>query len=54
MVHNEMVEFWGSLVELVRYRISGELPAEAPGKSGLAYRLKQILLFKIDYRSLQG
>ena len=54
MVYNEMVEFWGSLVEFVRYRISGELPAEAPGKSGLAYRLKQILLFKIDFRSLQG
>jgi hypothetical protein len=54
MVCNEMVEFWGSLTELVQYRISGELPKETPGRSDLARRLKQILLFKIDYRSLQG
>jgi hypothetical protein len=54
MVYNEMVEFWGSLVELVKYGLSGELPEEAPGKSSLAGRLKQLLLFDVDPHSLQG
>jgi uncharacterized SAM-binding protein YcdF (DUF218 family) len=54
MVYNEMVEFWGSMVELAKYRLSGDLPAEAPGKSGLAGRLKLFLLFDVDPTSLQG
>ncbi len=53
MVYNEMVEFWGSLIELARYKVSGELPEQVPGKTSLATRLKQLLLFKIDHRSLQ-
>jgi uncharacterized SAM-binding protein YcdF (DUF218 family) len=52
MVYNEMVQFWGSLVELALYGIRGELPADPPGKSGLAALLKKILLFDIDHRSL--
>ena len=31
MVYNEMVEFWGSLIELARYKVSGELPEQVPG-----------------------
>lgn len=53
MLYNEMVEFWGSLIELAQYKITGQLPDYAPGKSNLATRLKQLLLFKIDHRSLQ-
>jgi uncharacterized SAM-binding protein YcdF (DUF218 family) len=54
MVYNEIVEFWGSLIELARYATAGELPAEPPGKSPLAERLKQVLLFTIDHNALQG
>jgi hypothetical protein len=54
MVYNEMVEFWGSSIELVKYRLSGELSAEAPGKSSLAGRLKQFLLFDVDPQAVQG
>lgn len=53
MAYNEMVEFWGSLIELARYKITGELPYQVTGKSGLATWLKQLLLFKIDHKSLQ-
>jgi uncharacterized SAM-binding protein YcdF (DUF218 family) len=52
MVYNEMVQFWGSLIELAQFRISGELPDQALGKSGLAGRLKQILLFDLNGKSL--
>ena len=54
MVYNEMVEFWGSLIELARYKVSGELPEQVPGGSSLAARLKQLLLFKIDHKSLHA
>jgi len=54
MVYNEMVEFWGSLIELARYKVSGELPEQVPGGSSLATRLKQLLLFKIDHKSLHA
>ena len=48
MVYNEMVELWGSLVELVKYQIAGEVPDGVPGKSGLASRLKEFFLLEID------
>ena len=54
MVCNEMVEFWGSLIELARYKVSGGLPKQVPGGSSLAARLKQLLLFKIDHKSLHA
>jgi uncharacterized SAM-binding protein YcdF (DUF218 family) len=54
MLYNEMVEFWGSVAELLRYALSGEFTEEAPGKSGLAGRLKKFLLFDVDPQSLQG
>lgn len=53
MVYNEMVEFWGSMIELAKYRLSGNLSAEAPGKSSLAGRLKRFLLFDVDPHSAQ-
>jgi hypothetical protein len=54
MVYNEMVEFWGSMTELMKFALTGELPEEAPGKSSLGGRLKQLLLFDVDPKSLQG
>jgi uncharacterized SAM-binding protein YcdF (DUF218 family) len=54
MLYNEMVEFWGSMMELMKYGLTGDLPEEAPGKSSLAGRLKQLLLFDVDPHSLQG
>jgi hypothetical protein len=48
MVCNEMVEFWGSLIELTKYKITGELPEQVPGGSSLARRLKQLLLFGLN------
>jgi uncharacterized SAM-binding protein YcdF (DUF218 family) len=54
MVYNEMVEFWGSMLEFARYGLSGELPREVPGKSGLADLLRKVLLFQIDDRATQG
>jgi hypothetical protein len=52
MVYNEMVQFWGSLIELAQYKLRGELPEEAPGQSPLATRLKQLFLFDIDHQVL--
>jgi len=54
MVCNERVEFWGSLIELVKYRVSGDLSDDVPGRSGLAGRLKPFLLFEIENKSLHG
>jgi hypothetical protein len=54
MVSNEMIEFWGSMVELMTYVLSGELPEKTPGKSSLSGRLKQLLLFDVDPHSAQG
>jgi len=54
MVCNERVEFWGSLIELVKYRVRGDLSDDVPGRSGLAGRLKPFLLFEIDNKSLHG
>ena len=53
MIYNEMVEFWESLIEFAKYKITGEISDHAPGESGLAAFLKQVLLFKIDHKSLQ-
>jgi uncharacterized SAM-binding protein YcdF (DUF218 family) len=52
IVYNEMVKFWGSLIELATYKITGELSDQALGKSTLAARLKEALLFRIDLDSL--
>ena len=47
MVYNEMVETWGSLLECARYRTTGQIPLNEPGRSGLLARLKKLLLFDI-------
>ena len=54
MVYNEMLKFWGSIIELAGYKINGTIPEQMPGESGLAGRLKQVLLFRIDFGELQG
>jgi len=46
--HNEMVEFWGSLLEAARYAASGELPPRgAEEGAGVAF-LRSLLLFQMD------
>jgi uncharacterized SAM-binding protein YcdF (DUF218 family) len=52
MICNEMLKLWGSLYELARYRLSGDLTEQVPGGSELAGRLKQAMLFEIDHHSL--
>ena len=54
MVYNEMVELWGSLLEYAQYRIKGSLPEGAPGKSAFLGRMKKLLLFEIDDKSLHS
>ncbi|MBN1105623.1 MAG: hypothetical protein JXL84_19600, partial [Deltaproteobacteria bacterium] len=53
MVYNEMVEFWGSLLEYTLYRIKGRFAEGVPGKSSFLGRLKQFLLFEIDRKLLR-
>lgn len=48
MVCNEMVETWGSQIELVNYRINGRIPKTRPGKKNFISKLKGWLLFEID------
>ncbi|AOY60165.1 YdcF family protein [Desulfococcus multivorans] len=46
--HNEMVEFWGSLLEAARYAVSRELPPRgAEDGAGVAF-LRSVLLFQMD------
>lgn len=52
MVYNEMVEIWGSLIEHIRYKITGELPPDRIGKSSMIRKLKAHLLFKIHPEEL--
>jgi uncharacterized SAM-binding protein YcdF (DUF218 family) len=48
MVCNEMIEVWGSLVELIRYHVIGKLPETRPGKKGTLNRIKNMLRFEMD------
>lgn len=47
MVHNEMVEFWGSLAEGAAFAINGETSARRLGQSRLASQLKKLVLFDL-------
>jgi hypothetical protein len=46
-VHNEMVEFWGSLLEMARYAWSGELPGDDLQEKALISFLRSVLLFRV-------
>jgi uncharacterized SAM-binding protein YcdF (DUF218 family) len=52
MVYNEMVQCWGSLMELAQYKISGRVSSTAPGKTGMLTGLKKRLRFEINPDSL--
>lgn len=54
MVYNEMVETWGSLIELTRYRLTGKPYEVTPGKKGILSDLKKYLLFDIDKKALSA
>lgn len=48
MFYNEMMEYWGSLTELLTFQIRGAVPAKAWKKSDFLKRLKPLILFDID------
>lgn len=52
MIYNEMIEIWGSLIELAKYRTTGRLSEIEIGKTGFMNRIKNVLLFKIDQQVL--
>ena len=52
MIYNEMVESWGSIVELVGYKIKSDLPRTQSGKSFFPTALKKFILFKITDKTL--
>jgi uncharacterized SAM-binding protein YcdF (DUF218 family) len=54
MLYNEMLQLWGSLVEIANFKIKGRLPEQVPGVSRPFSRLKQILLFEVDHGALNG
>ncbi len=45
MMFNELVKFWGSLVELLHFEIHGKVPDQAPGDARTVQQLKKLLLF---------
>ena len=47
-----MVESWGSIVELVGYKIKSDLPRTQSGKSFFPTALKKFILFKITDKTL--
>jgi uncharacterized SAM-binding protein YcdF (DUF218 family) len=53
MVYNEMVECWGSFLELVQFKWSGRLPEKESQPSATLALLKRIFLFEINERSLR-
>jgi hypothetical protein len=44
-----MVELWGSLAEMVHYRLSGRLPEQGLKQSKTVSSLRALLLFDIKY-----
>ena len=36
--YNEMIEFWGSLVEVINYKVTGQLPQPGQAESGIIKR----------------
>jgi uncharacterized SAM-binding protein YcdF (DUF218 family) len=50
LVYNEMVELWGSLFELVKYRWDGELPQKSLKQNKVVSLLRRWVLFKIEKR----
>lgn len=47
MVYNDMVDTWGSLMEMLSYKISGKLMDVQPGKVAFLRKLKDYMLFDI-------
>lgn len=45
--YNEMIEFWGSLVEVINYKATGQLPEPGQAESGIIKYLRDALLLEI-------
>jgi hypothetical protein len=52
LLYNEMLESWGSFVEYMHFKISGELFHSQQAKTGLISRLKNELLFNVKIKEL--
>lgn len=46
-VYNEMVELWGSLIEVALFEVSGQLSEESLKKSKMVSYLRSVLLFEV-------
>jgi hypothetical protein len=46
-IYNEMVEFWGSIIEMVRHFIFGDVPTRSLKKNAVVAFLRAVLLFEI-------
>ena len=49
-VHNEMVELWGSLVEMAHYAVTGQLPVKGLKHNKIVGWLRSVLLFDTNKR----
>lgn len=54
MAYNELVETWGSLIELVLYHAAGHIPRNTPGSSGIIKQIKRIMLFDLKQAALES
>jgi len=45
-IYNEMVELWGSILELLIYKIRGHLPEQRLGDVPMIRYVKSLLLFE--------
>jgi uncharacterized SAM-binding protein YcdF (DUF218 family) len=47
-IHNEMIEFWGSIAEMIHYSLSGTLPEKGLKQNKAISGLRSILLFDLN------
>lgn len=46
-VYNEMIEFWGSVSELIMYKVSGQLPERGVKEHAWVMALRRMVLIKV-------
>jgi uncharacterized SAM-binding protein YcdF (DUF218 family) len=49
-IYNEMVKLWGSMVEMVHYRLTGRLPEKGLKRNKTITSLRSFFLFNIQHR----
>jgi len=53
-IYNEMAEFWGSALEMLKYRFSGEVSENGLKKNPVLSFFRGLLLFKIESERARG